>query len=77
MNKPFNIERYMEQFAAVMMSKYVFNEYENETAPSGLGETQVRSLACVAGHIVYEALHNKRSASVTIEVADNGDIRIS
>lgn len=73
----FDIEEYMARFVAIMMAKESPWPSSSKTSPSGLSEGQRRSLACVAGHIVYEQLNTKRRGSATIEIADNGDIKIS
>ena len=49
----------------------------NTMSASGLSELQRRSLACVAGHQVYEQLKEHRGASVTVQIAPNGDISFS
>lgn len=74
----FDIEEYMERFVVLMMTKDVRTWPSNrDMSSSGLSEVQRRSLACTAGYMIYEQFNTKRTASITIKIADNGDISIS
>lgn len=73
----FDIEKYMYKFFVLMMAQRDDWPSTDTVGASRLSELQRQSLACVAGYQVYEQLKEHRGASVTIEIAANGDISIS
>ncbi len=73
----FDIENYLGQFETLLMAQKGPWPSTDTVGASGLSELQRQSLACVAGCQVYEQLKEHRGASVTIQIAPNGNISIS
>ncbi len=73
----FDIEKYLGQFITLMEAQYGDWPSTDMVGASRLSELQRQSLACVAGYQVYEHLKENRGASVTIQIAPNGNISIS